>query len=146
MKFAAHEFVKAILAAPSKSRTSSTAEVLPAVGADRIGFNEMLIVVNLGTIAGAGTFTVTMAESASASDATPTAITGAVFPASSTYLTGNANNVFVGRLKLDETRLRYIYAKLVCDNSNAVLASVTFLMLAAKILPVTQTNTVVFSV
>ena len=146
MKYDPLSHVKVVLAAPSKSRTSSTAEVLPVAGVDRLGWNEMLIIVNLGTIASTGTFLVRMLESASASDAAPTAISGASFPTSSTYLAANNNNVFVGRLKLDETRLRYIYCDLDCDNSNAVLASVTFVLFGGKSLPPTQQNTAVFSI
>lgn len=146
MKFSPQDWCKVVMAAPAKSRTSSTAEVLPAAGVDRIGYNEMLIIVNLGTIASTGTFLVRMLESASASDAAPTAISGATFPTSSTYLAANNNNVYVGRLKLDETRLRYIYCDLDCDGSNAVLASVTFLLFAPKVLPPTQSNTTVFSI
>ena len=61
----------------------------------------------------------------------------------------NDNEIFVGRIdlaKLDPDTQRYLFARAVGDGANAQVYGVSFVALNAKYKPVTQDNTVAFSV
>lgn len=139
MKYTAHEFVairKSIEADAYSAGTVSGSSV------DTLGFGECLVVVNLGEpLTTSGTATIKIQENANDVGTGWTDVASATFGA---LANANKNTVWVGRLDLTE-RKRYLRAHLVVANE-AFDVGVTFDLLAAKDLAVSQTNAVKFNV
>lgn len=71
---------------------------------DTLGFKEVLVIVNAGTVGSSGTVDITVTES-DATGGTYTLITGATF----TQITAaNDDAVYVGRIRMTPTRKRFL--------------------------------------
>lgn len=136
MKFSADEHLKACvgLKADDHQATGPT----NGTGVDTAGFDECLVVVNVGTVASGGTLDIHVEQSDD--DTTYADISGAAF---TQFTPSNDLSIYVGRLNLRKLK-RYIRAVAVGDGSNAAEASVEFILAGAKRHPVSQVNTVVF--
>lgn len=137
MKFTLSQFCKAVVGIVADNHAAGTVN---GAAIDRKGFEEALIVVNSGTNGTGGTADIKVQESDAAGSGFAD-VTGAAF----TQITeSNDNNVYVGRLNLIG-RKRYIrvvatVATAACD------LGVDVILAAAMELPVSQVNTVAFSV
>ena len=108
--------------------------------ADCIGFDELTLVLNVGTLTGAATLDVHLEESAD--DSSFADITSAVV-AQKLAATDLAS--YQGRVEL-RGRKRYIRAVAEGDNANAALASADLILSGATVRPITPENTLAFSV
>lgn len=114
-----------------------------ATGIDTKGYDEALIALDVNAIAGGGTLDVTVLEDdAKSSAVNATAISGAVF----TQKTSSDDaKTFVGRIKTKLTQ-RYLYVKAVQGVAASKKYSVHVLLGRARDLPVSQEQTVEFTV
>ena len=108
---------------------------------DSMGFEEMLIILNVGENAAGGTLDVKLQEGAESDGSDAADITGAAF---TQITTSNDVNIYVARLNL-RGRERYIRAVGVTATA-ACTYSVSGIMAGALSLPVSQVNSAVFSV
>jgi len=137
VKYSAHQFATARLGLVAQDLQATSTD---GTGIDALGFDEALVIVNSGTNTSTGSLDVIVEESDDNSSFT--AITGAVF---TQILAANDNTIYQGRIDLRK-RKRYLRINTVGDNSNAAIASVSFVLLGAKYGPATPTETNAFSV
>lgn len=134
-------FVFQSLKPQSSSSASNDGSVV-----DTLGYDESLVIADFGTATGAASTTVSVRYSANADGSSSAALTGAAFTA---VTSTNDDEIYVGRIDLagltPDTQ-RYLFARAVGDGANAQVYSVTFVLLNYKYEPVTQDNTVAFSV
>lgn len=111
-------------------------------GIDCQGFDELLVILHCGVFTATGDLTCQLEESSDDADADSYAdITGATF---SEVTVSNDNTDYVGRIDLAK-RERYIRLGYDVDDDDGIFG-VTFILSNAKVRPVTQINTVSFSV
>jgi len=113
---------------------------------DSQGYDELLVISDMGAATGAASTTISVRYSAASDGSSSSALSGASFAA---VTSSNDNEIFVGRIdlaKLDPDTQRYLFARAVGDGANAQVYGVSFVALNAKYKPVTQDNTVAFSV
>ena len=138
MKFSLHQFVKALVGLPADNHAAGTVNG-PAI--DRIGFEEALLAVNSGANGTGGTVDIKVQEADTTTSGDFTDVTGAAF----TRITeSNDNTVYAGRLNL-VGRKRYLRVVAVVGTA-ACDFGVEVILGAAKELPVSQVNSVAFSV
>lgn len=139
MKFSAHEFTKAMYSLLPQSLSTGANN---GTGVDCQGFEEALVVVEAGAVTSGGSHAFKVQESSDDGVADTYAdVSGATFTA---ITTANDNAVYVGRVNL-KGRERYLRV-VDTGTTQAMLGSALFVLLAAKQLPVSQTNTVAFTV
>jgi len=139
VKYTASEFVKAVVATVPDNHSAGAVN---GTAIDTLGFSELLIVVNSGANGSSGTVDVILQEDDNSGFSSATAITGAVF----TQITeANDNTIYVGRVNLNADRERYIRTVSTVGTA-ACDFGIVGILLNAKDVPVTQTNTVAFSV
>jgi hypothetical protein len=133
-------FVFQSLKPQSSSSASNDGSVV-----DTLGYDECLVISDMGTATGAASTTVSVRYSAASDGSASSALTGASFVA---VTSANHNKVFVGRIDLaaliPDTQ-RYLFARAVGDGANAQVYAVTFVLFNYKYDPVSQTNAVAFS-
>lgn len=136
MKFSLHQFLKAVTGIVADNHAAGTVN---GSAIDRLGFEEALVVVNSGTNGSSGTVNVKVQESDDGSTGWAD-IAGAAFPQ---ITEANDNTIYVGRINL-VGRKRYL--RVVATVSTAACdLGVDVILGAAKNLPVSQVNTVAFS-
>jgi len=137
-KYTAHQNTKAV---HSFLPQSLAVQVNKGAGVDCQGFDEAMIVLEAGLTSGSGSHVFKIQECATDTDTSYADIPGAVFTA---ITTGNDDAAYVGRLNL-RSRKRFI--RVYNTGSDAVLlASAVVILMGARVEPVTQVNTAVFSV
>ena len=138
MKYTAHEFIAAratlVPASYSAAAAANSTEI------DTKGYRELLYIFHLGAFA-AGATVFFQCQECATSGGSYTDITSARAPATSTYA---ATGYYVGRIELMK-RLRYHEVQYDVE-VDAVIMSISAVLLDAVELPATQTNTNVFSV
>lgn len=136
MRNAPHEFIKAVKGIDDLSIAAATG-VGNAV--DTLGFEDCLVILDTGT-ANTGLSTCKITE-CDTSGGSYTDITGAAFTA---ITTSNDVALYVGRINL-EKRKRYLQFSYVSAGT-VTDATCIFLLTSGQVVPVTQQNTVSFSV
>lgn len=113
-----------------------------ATGIDTKGYDEALIVADLGAIS-SGTLDLTIMDSSLAASAVnATAVTGATF----TQLTSSRDSgIYTGRVRTKNTK-RYLYIRAVAATADDKAYAVNVLLGKADSLKVTQDNTPDFTV
>lgn len=139
MKYKADEFLKngGGIEAASRTAASTNGDVV-----DTQQFQEMLVTLNLGVIAGAGTVQIKMQEGDEADGSDQADL--AVAAASPVYVAADDQKQYVGRVALGQ-RKRYMRPVLLQDGVQASVVGVSVTLLGAVTLPVTQDNDVMFS-
>lgn len=144
---ALEEQIRPAEAFPADERSTATtlinnAAAGSATGIDTRGYDEALIMLNLTSISGAGTLDIGTYFGASNSDAVAiSALTGASFAQKS----NGDDGVFVGRVKV-KNQARYLYVKAVQATAASKKYAVSVLLSKADSEPVSQANTVEFTV
>lgn len=127
MKSSLHDTIYVFPSIPPASYTTATNNGLFC---DLQGFDEALVILNIGTMAGGATLTVSMKTNASASTSGAAALTGASFGAMTAA--ANASLNYVGRIDLSHLDVnntqRYLYAFGVGDAANACLYDVQIVL------------------
>lgn len=140
MKYASSEFIKVCEAINPDAYAAGTTngEII-----DTKGFDEALIVCNCGDMEASATLAITVLEDTDSAMGSAVAIEDA---AMALVDATDDNTVLVGRINLrDEARKRYIRVKGVGATDATDYGCVVILM-GANVLPVTQENTIEFSV
>lgn len=130
------EHLKAHIGIPPDAHAAGTVN---GGGIDATGFDEALIVANIGVIAATGTSDIKVQDSAD--NSTFADVTGAAFQQ---FTDANDQAIFVGRVDVRATR-KFIRVVLVQATAAGDIG-VTVLLGAAEVVPVTQLNAVEFSV
>lgn len=140
MKYAAHEWLKAVKSLDPKSQ--SGAALHKGTGVDTLGFGEALIVMLIGVITSGGTYAWKVQESDTDVDGGYADITGAALAT----VDGDDGTLRVGRIKLGEGRKRWL--RIVATDGTAAVVSAGCIILTGSPhrLPVTQPLAVAFNV
>lgn len=140
MKYVGSQFMKVVtgLTVASTTGTVTTGNT----GIDRKGFDQALVIVNLGTIATGGTCTVTIEEAGTNAAASFATITGASFGAK---LPATDLATYVGNIDL-RPRKRYLRAKATCSTGNASVLGISMCLLGAASMPCTPEAAASFTV
>lgn len=137
MKGTASEHLRPYRGLQPKAYTSST----NGTGVDTRGFEEALVILHAGTWTD-GTHTVKVQESTD--NSTFSDVSGAAFTAVSSAATDD--DVWVGRLNL-RNRDRYIrLVNTVASATTGAVLGAEVILCGARTVPVTQANTVAFSI
>jgi hypothetical protein len=113
-----------------------------ASGIDGSTFEEIVIVLNVGTVTGNGTLDVILMESTTDSAAAATAVAGASF----TQITSaNHQNLYVGSA-LNKYLSRYLFVRTVKGGTGSVDFAITAEESRFTNVPVSQSNTVAFDI
>lgn len=138
MKYTANEFLKVAHALEAKSYTAASTS---GATVDVTGYDECLVILNVGVAAANAELDVALYEGP-----TLTACTGTISGASFRQVTAtNDQLTYVGRIDLRK-RDKYLQARFACDGSNAVIASCDFILVNPKYGPASQVNTVAFNI
>lgn len=140
MKHTATEDLK-VVQAQMPDTLSAGAEAFTS-GVDCQGFDEALVILNCGDFTATGDVSFQLEESSD--DAVADAYADITGAAISEKTTSTDATVYVGRIDLAK-RERYIRVGIDVDDDTVDIA-ITFVLLNAKTKPVSQTNTVSFSV
>jgi len=136
MKYTADEHIKPVKMLEPLSRTAAATATPVKV----TGFSEALIVLDAGTVGADASVVVGVIEGP-----TLTACTGVISGASFDAITTSTDQkLYVARLDLNK-RDKYLNIKSAVANATAGVYAVQIVLSNAKTLPVTQSNTVVFS-
>lgn len=145
---ALEESIRPAEAFPADERSTATTLINnaasgSATGIDTRDYDEALVMLNLTSISSTGTLDIGAYYGASDND-TPgiTAITGASFDQ---YENGD-DGVYVGRIKTKNIGGRYLYIKAVQAVAASKKYAVNVLLSKADKAPVSQANTVVYTV
>lgn len=125
---------------------SSSSAALDGSYTDIRGYDHAMVIADFGSATGAASTTVSVRTSANSDGSSSAALSGASFTA---VTSSNDDEVYVGDVdlaKLDGTTQRYIGTRGVGDGANAQVYAVTIVLFNAKYKPVSQDNTVAFSV
>ena len=148
-KTAIEEDIKVVSAFPSLSRASAdtryndNATAASSTGIDTLGFDEALVVLDLGTITGAGTLNVIVMDSSVQAGATgAVAIPGAVFTQKAL---ANCPNVYEGRIKVKNYN-RYLHVRAIAATASAKVYGVSVILGKAAERPVSPVNDIGFTV
>jgi len=146
---AAEEFIKVTNPFPSGSRaladTRHNDQVTAAssTGIDTLDFDEALVVLDVLSITSPGTLDITVMDSSVQAGAAGAAtITGATF---AQKLLVDAPELLVGRIKTKNNK-RFIHVRSVAATASAKEYGVMMILTRAHIHPVSQVNTVEFTV
>ena len=104
----------------------------PAI--DTAGFDEALIILDVGTIAATGTLAVKVQEDTASAFGSPTDIAGAAF---TSKVTGDSNTVFVGRVQLEVGREQFI--RIVATQATAAVDAGVIVVLTNPVQQPAQT-------
>jgi len=139
MKYVGSMFAKTVTGI---SAASLTGTVTSTTGIDCKGFDEALIIWNIGTIAATADQTVNIQEAGTNAAASFANVTGACF---GEHLAATDLETYVGTINLRK-RKRYIRVRSVTSAATAVVAGVNVVLLGAASMPATQENTNAFRV
>ena len=137
MKFTAHEH--ATFTQTHKADSWAAATNLSAA-VDTVGFNELLLIVNVGTSTATGSMVVTLQDSA-ATGGTYADVTGTAMTA---VTTANDDNQYIGRVNLRGVK-RFVKVEMV-NTTDACEASTTVMLSHPEVTPVTQVSTLEFNI
>lgn len=148
-----HETIKVVQAQEPKSHTETVNLynnlVLASAttnGIDTLGFEEAMVVINLGVIGADGTtFTVMSSQTPDANHASLANVTDtAGTVCAKTVVDADDNKTFVLRFKCNEKK-RYVFIKSLATGATAQVYGVNVLLGKPKSEPVTQLQTVAFA-
>lgn len=136
MKFNLDERIKVATGIRANAGSAATRT---GTGVSRVGYDECLVLFDVGVAGAGGTLALTIEESDDDSTYAP------ITDAAKSTTDATDDKVYVGRIDLAAARKKYLRAVVVAAVAD-VPHSVTFLFGSRVILPVSQENAVAFSV